>query len=307
MGRQRTINDTEFWRSPKMAGRTQEDRSMLCYLLTGPFSNIIGVYSIVPRIAASEMGWDSDSQLVPVLKRLSEAKFIEFDPESSYVWVHTWWDHNSAKMAVATTLRQKTFEQIAQIPSQWQEAFLSDFIARLPTHTQSKQGDVKNLRAIVESEWCIAHADENRVSIPYPYPIDRGALNTTTNGNFISSTTTTGKLDFPHSLSTTEMHNVTTLLADVTPEIAQQLLDELTGVMAEGKKIKTSPVNYLHGLVKNYRTGTFIPAAGVRIGERRKQSLMNGESNRSTNANPKVAHAHLEMAQAILSKHSTHN
>lgn len=55
MGRQRTINDVAFWRSPKMAGRTQEDRALLTYLLTGPFSNIIGVYQIVPRIAASEM------------------------------------------------------------------------------------------------------------------------------------------------------------------------------------------------------------------------------------------------------------
>ncbi|MDY7545505.1 hypothetical protein QN360_09145 [Glaciimonas sp. CA11.2] len=307
MGRQRTINDTEFWRSPKMAGRTQEDRAVLFYLLTGPYSNIIGVYPIVPRIAASEMGWDSDSQLVPVLKRLAEAKFIEFDPESGFVWVHVWWDHNSAKMAVATTLRQNTFEQISQIPDEWRDDFVTDFVTRLPTRAQNKQGEVKNLRALIESELGIVNSHEDKVAIPYPYPIDREAGNVTTNGNSISNTTTNEKLDFPHALSVTEIHNVTTLLASLSLDMAQQLLDELAGVMAEGKKIKTSPVNYLHGLVKIYRAGTFVPAAGLRIGDRRKRSLLNSEIERSIDISPKVAHAHLEMSRAILSKPNTRN
>jgi len=44
MGRQRTIDDTNFWRSPRVADCSQEDKATLLYLLTSPSSNIIGVY-----------------------------------------------------------------------------------------------------------------------------------------------------------------------------------------------------------------------------------------------------------------------
>ncbi|WP_129111999.1 hypothetical protein [Burkholderia pseudomallei] len=142
---------------------------MLTYLLTGPFSNIIGVYQIVPRIAASEMGWDTESQMVPVLRRLCDAELVEFDPESSFVWVRIWWDHNSASMSVGGTLRQRTFEQIADIPPQWREPFVSDFLARLPAHGSKKHGD---LRASVENQLAVESSLLNRESTSHPYSSD---------------------------------------------------------------------------------------------------------------------------------------
>lgn len=168
MGRQRTINDVAFWRSPKMAGRTQEDRALLTYLLTGPFSNIIGVYQIVPRIAASEMGWDTESQMIPVLQRLRDDELVEFAPDSNFVWVRIWWDHNSASMSVGGTLRQRTMEQIADIPSQWRESFVADFLARLPAHGSKKHGD---LRASVENQ-LVESGLLNSGSMSRPYPSD---------------------------------------------------------------------------------------------------------------------------------------
>ena len=78
MGRQRTIDDTNFWRSPHVADCSQEDKATLLYLLTSPSSNIIGVYPIVPRISAAEMGWTSE-QLLPVLKRLAARDLVGFD------------------------------------------------------------------------------------------------------------------------------------------------------------------------------------------------------------------------------------
>ena len=120
---------------------------MLAYLLTCPFSNIIGAYEFVPRIAASEMGWDSDSQLMPVLRRLTDCNFVKLDEGLSYVWVRIWWEHNSPTMAVGGTLRQRTFDQIAAIPPQWRDEFIDDFVSRLPSNDK-KVGD---LQAVVEA------------------------------------------------------------------------------------------------------------------------------------------------------------
>ncbi|WP_368655616.1 hypothetical protein ABRY94_04080 [Castellaniella ginsengisoli] len=132
MSRQRTIND-QIWRSNRLSGCTVEDRYALFYFLTSPFSNVIGAYEIVIRGAASEMGWDPDSQLMPVMRRLIDAGILDFDPQANYIWIKDWWDHNSAKMAAATTLRKKTFEQIAALPQGWRDAYVNDFIDRLPT------------------------------------------------------------------------------------------------------------------------------------------------------------------------------
>lgn len=66
--RQRTVSDF-FWRDPEICDLSQEDKATLLYLLTSPSSNIVGVYQVVWRIAAAEMGWTAD-QLIVVIKRL---------------------------------------------------------------------------------------------------------------------------------------------------------------------------------------------------------------------------------------------
>lgn len=235
-----------------MAGRTQEDRSTLTYLLTCPFSNIIGAYQIVPRIAASEMGWDTESQFMPILRRLQDAGFIEYEPEQSYVWVHIWWDHNSPRMALGPTLRQKTFNQIRELPEQWRTLYTDDLIQRLP--------DNGELRELVSNAFGPASAaDEgstDRVSIPYPYPIDRGRVNTNSNYN---SNPTTPEPEPLGQLSTGEREQINVLLRNTPDQEARFLLAELSKAMARPGHITQSPIQYFHGLLQRHRSGDFVP------------------------------------------------
>ncbi|SIN84924.1 hypothetical protein SAMN05444168_0854 [Paraburkholderia phenazinium] len=267
MGRQRTIDDSAFWRSPKMAGRTQEDRATLSYLLTSPFSNIIGVYQIVPRIAASEMGWDTDSQLIPVLRRLSDSNFVRFDEDSSYVWIHIWWDHNSPTMAVAGTLRQRTFEQISAIPPHWRHEFVDDFVARLPVANKK----VGNLRAAVQSELSAHCILPDRVSIPYPYPTHTERANTNHNNTFTVNTTT-NQLRFPESLTSEQVSAVEKMLASVDFLLAQQLLDELS-FRVESGSLTRGPLQYLAGLIQAAADRKFTPTANATRASRLRAEL----------------------------------
>ena len=237
MGRQRTVNDAEFWRSPRVADRTQEDKATLLYLLTSPYSNIIGVYQIVPRIAAAEMGWTAD-QLVTILKRLVESKLIFYDPKSGFVWVKIWWDHNSAKMAVATTLRSNTLKQIDNIPIDWRDKYLEDFLPRLAPK-ENKPGQVdSNLQKQFEDALA-SHG--YRVSIPYGQGIHSPAGNTNSNINSISNTNTnpepptTSNLiwDFP-SLEASAMSKLQQVILQLPPGIQQDALDEISAKMKAG-------------------------------------------------------------------------
>lgn len=254
MGRQRTINDAAFWRSTKMAGRTQEDRAVLAYLLTCPFSNIIGVYEFVPRIAASEMGWDSDSQLMPVLRRLTECQFVKLDEDLSYLWVRIWWEHNSPTMAVGGTLRQRTLDQIAAIPPQWRDEFIDDFVARLPSDGKK----VGNLQAVVEA-MLRPERVADRVSIPYQYVIDTRLGNI--NDNSICNTTTT-PLRYPEILTQDQRLTAEKAVLPFGPVFAQQLLDELSLRLNNGD-VKQGPLAYLAGLIRAAESGAFTATASL--------------------------------------------
>lgn len=319
MGRQRTIDDAAFWRSPRMAGRTQEDRSTLFYLLTSPFSNIIGVYQIVPRIAASEIGWDTESQLIPVVKRLCDAGFLEYDDDSGYVWVKIWWDNNSASMSVGVSLRQKTYDQIRAMPESWQLPFLRDFLARLPS---DKKG--VNLRAMVETDLGVdlrlggggqgvnrvsvrgdqgacRNTDEgsdlsssngftgsgqgaDMVSTGSEHGVDRSAGNTTTNSNFISNTTTgPGGLRFPDWIASADQIGAARLLAHMAPYEAQPLVEEWA-MRIRRKEIRGQPLNYLAGLIGRHKSGEFVPTQPESSSPAKQSAQTSGAESHSVDA-----------------------
>lgn len=226
MGRQRTIDDAGFWRSPQIAARSQEDKATLLYLLTSPFSNIVGVYQMIPRVAAAEMGWTSE-QLLPVLERLTESNLIEFDEQSCSVWIKVWWDHNSARMAVGPALRAKTCEQIEQIIPRWREAYLVDFVTRLP----EKDG----LRASVERHLL---QGMDTVSTPCRYRLDSGPPNTTRNHISINTTNDPRpggeSLEFP-KLSESEVAALRAKVELLPSSMRQDVLDEIEGKRRAGR------------------------------------------------------------------------
>jgi len=305
MSRQRTIND-QIWRSNRLSGCTVEDRYALFYFLTSPFSNVIGAYEIVLRVAASEMGWDVESQLMNVIRRLVDADLIYFDADANHVWVKVWWDHNSAKMAVASTLRKKTLEQIAALPERWRNDYAGDFINRLPADDplrdtvaialaypsdrvptayagpSDSQSPVQSRQNNALINQGVSHPDT--LAIPYPQGTDRRPGNTTTNTNSIYNTTTTTGADhglqYPSSLVPAERLSIRNLIANIPANDAQALLDELEGAIKKPGTIRTSKVAYFKGLVDRHRSGGFVPSAGILVATRRERDAAIVEASR---------------------------
>lgn len=159
MGRQRTINDQNFWHSPKLFNCTTEDKVALLHLLTGPVSNIIGVYSILPRIAGAEIGWTAD-QWLQVIGRLQEAGLARFNREKMVVWVCVWWDHHNASQVTGLKLRERTRQEMLSIPTEWREDFCIDLKARLNGEQQAWIARV------------MQGSDNDTSAVPYGYGID---------------------------------------------------------------------------------------------------------------------------------------
>lgn len=160
MSRQRTVNDQQFWRSPCLISCTTEDRIALIHLLTCPDSNVIGAYSIIPRIAGAEIGWTAE-QWLQVVERLRDANLIWYDPEKMFVWVRIWWDHHHASQTMGPKLRNRLLEDIQRLPEQWRQPFLEDFRSKLNKEQQ-----------VLLDSFLIDNRETDTISIPYPYPID---------------------------------------------------------------------------------------------------------------------------------------
>lgn len=293
-GRQRTIDDN-IWRYARMRGSTVEDKFAMLYLLTSPYSNIIGAYEIVIPITASELGWDAETQLMPVLRRLADSGRILFHSDSSFVWVRNWWDHNQLTSAFSPKLRERAFDEINRLPETWQKDYILALIERITepalksliveryrypieavlppqsaaslnqktkSHTNSQPNDFKSISAILSS-----------ASIPSPDPIDRVADNTTTTNPINNSTTNSEvihNLELPPGLHVDQIRAAETLLRHVAPSDAQMLLDELTGALGKPGFIKTDPISCLRGLLAKYQKGEFVLASGLPIHRQRE-------------------------------------
>lgn len=265
MGRQRTINDSEFWRSPRIADRTQEDKATLLYLLTSPYSNIIGVYPIVPRIAAAEMGWTAE-QLLPILRRLGDFELVQFEEPSGFVWVRNWWDHNSAKMAVATTLREKTYSQIAAIPVAWRTAFLADFLMRIPSVEKDDRNTKDDLRTIVSRDMA-SHGYS--VPIPYRQATDSPAGNTTDNTNSNSNNYRGDwPLEFP-MLEAGVQEQLAAVISRLPSDMRQDVLDEISAKRRAGTL--RSPIRLAQHFADN--PTAFVIADGLAVRQARAKRL----------------------------------
>lgn len=273
--RQRTISDF-FWRDPDISDLSQEDKATLLYFLTSPSSNIIGVYQIVWRIAAAEMGWTAD-QLMVVVRRLQTKGLVNFN-EAGWIWVKPWWKHNSAAGAFSPKLVQNAKKQCAAMPGDW----LGDFLQLLES------------------------VGVDRLSIGYGHFIDTLRRNTTYNSISIGTTTTGG--EFPGNdetnlflgLEATEIQSIKTRLEELPPSMAQNIIDELVALKGAGK-VQKNVISLAHGLIKKAKSGDFNVAAGLKVRKDRERRSFTEQSAAATQAKLIIDPAACERGANLLS------
>jgi len=78
------------------------------------------------------------------------------------------------------------------------------------------------------------------------------------------------RLEYPKGLSPSERADAQRRLTRLSPEIAQQLLDELAARLKAGT-IRISPLVYLAGLIKRAHAGKFVPEAALHVADAREK------------------------------------
>jgi hypothetical protein len=124
-----------------------------------------------------------------------------------------------------------------------------------------------------------------------PYPVNQEDLTNTENNllpNTTTTTTTTKKsnrsgtvgssnLSLPASLSLEEKRYALEAVSEFPLELAQQLIDELDGII-RSDRLRETPLDCLRGIVTNARIGRFTPNRGIAIVNDRRRRRQTEEA-----------------------------
>ena len=89
---------TDFWEDPKvMEEMTPEDRYFYLYLLTNPHTNMIGIYQILKKQMAFELGYSPESINSLLDRFINHHKLIKYDTETKEIFIKKYAKYNLNK------------------------------------------------------------------------------------------------------------------------------------------------------------------------------------------------------------------
>ena len=287
-----------LWRSPKTSELNEGERGALAYLLTSPFSNYVGVFELVPRLAAAEMRI-SEARFRARLRRLEELDLVE--TEANYLLFKDWFMNSSWQVFLKprATARVPSLRAMQLVPTRLVASWrISAEAAGVPPTIVTKfLADAKVLSDTGEEPASGAIADGGRapvvahtLSIPDGYG---GANNnTTTNDPNASNPTATpangAQLEVePVDRSEdrgevglllnelAEPHRRTLLAAtlDLSAKSRQELGDELSACLAAAALGQRDPIHsvkaWINSLADEIRAGFSVAARGLELAKAR--------------------------------------
>lgn len=200
-----------FWTDSKIVDEfTPEDRYFYLYLFTNPHTNLAGCYELSTKQASVELGYDIYA-VKNLLRRFDEVHgVIKYAEHTKEVLILNWHKYN---WTASEKFRKPLLEEINNIKT---DAFKTYLI------------NIFN--------------NNNRVSIPYTYPIDTTVAVTDT--DTVSDTDT---VDMNDLLSPEEIHSLYRKYENAH-ELIEQVQEE---VNEKHLKIKVSAYAYITGYAKN--------------------------------------------------------
>ena len=91
------VMDSDFWVDPKVDDFSPEDKYFMMYLLTNPFSSLLGIYEISIKQAAFHLGYTQDTIHVLLDRFENKYHMILYSPETSEIAIKNFLRHTIIK------------------------------------------------------------------------------------------------------------------------------------------------------------------------------------------------------------------
>ncbi|WP_155623635.1 hypothetical protein [Burkholderia territorii] len=273
MAKYRPISPAQAWRSSISCDLTISERFGEYYALTSPFTNTIGCYPIVPRIAAAEMGLSVD-EFTNVLARLGDRRIVVF--QDGWLLVRTWFLHNQWEATFVGNVAKAVRREVASLPTalhdEWliacRDAGVPEDTLRPLAHVSSTActiggRDVNRFEVVTES---LARGSGG-ASKGLPRgseAFDKGVAHNNNNDNKpnLNITTTTTASRFASLISPHEPM-LDQLFKDIDAATKSKVMQELVGALDAARRGKRPPIDsvraWVADLIKKEKQGLFFP------------------------------------------------
>ena len=118
----RVLSPDVMWRSDGQVQLTVSERDGLVYLLTSPFSTLIGLYPISLRVASAEMGL-SVGEFEMVLDRLEKLDFIT--RSGTFVLVNVWFQHSKYASVLRGKVKPRALDDLRKAPAELRQRWVT--------------------------------------------------------------------------------------------------------------------------------------------------------------------------------------
>jgi hypothetical protein len=309
MARYRPISPEQTWRSADSCDLTISERYGELYLLTSPFTNTIGCYRVVSRIAAAEMGL-SQEEFINVVQRLQDRGVIVCVDD--FILVRTWFRHNSWEATFSGNVAKAAAKELASLPDElralWVRASLDGGVPEVAVRGLLPDFDITTRKVCAKRSVDALGGTREGLDRDLPAPSKEPPnYNNNENNNETKNTTPT-QLIFDDSI---ESHRklLSPLLVGVEIDVAQAILDELVGALESVKRgNRRKPIGSVRAwvaeLVKLAKSGRFDPELAPIIRARREREHGIAEIEPAPTARP-IAIRNMVMVKSALASGST--
>lgn len=280
MAKYRPISPENAWRSSRGARLEIEERYVEFYLLSSPFSNVIGCYPIVEQIASAEIGFHDPKKLVDVLERLQAQGIITY--EAGYVLVRTWFFHNTYESAFQGNVAKAAIREVASLPLELREQWVASCIeAGVPEDVINqlfsqplKSPSAGTSKGLLHNNHHKKPEQEQKTTTTTKQKDTQGD-NDGGGSNEIEMKISLVPLANPHRAF------IESALSNLPIEDAQMIADEVGGTLEAAARGERAPIRGLHGwlptLVNRLHEGSFVPQWGPDIARKREISIKNAQ------------------------------
>ena len=141
------IVSTSFWEDPKvMTLFTPEDKYFMFYLLTNPHTTQLGIYQLVPKVAAFEMGYSVESVTSLIERFEKKYGIVKYNPDTMEIAIK-----NYLKYSVVTG-GKPVLDCLKQDRKKVKDKSLLLFIAKALEDSEELVITVKNFLESVKEE-----------------------------------------------------------------------------------------------------------------------------------------------------------
>lgn len=281
MAKYRPISPENAWRSSRGARLEIEERYVELYLLSSPFTNVIGCYPIVEQIASAECGFHDTKKFVDTLERLQAHGIVIY--EAGYVLVRTWFLHNTYESAFQGNVAKAAIREITSLPLALREQWVASCIeADVPEDAISqllsqplKSPSVGTSKGLPHNNHHNKPEREQKTTTTTKQKVTQDDNDGGGSGNEIEMKICLVPLAAPHRAF------IESALSNLPFEDAQMIADEVGGTLEAAARGEREPIRGLHGwlptLVNRLREGSFVPQWGPDIARKREFSIKNAQ------------------------------